>query len=146
MVLLSGVLSVFVLVYLLHSSLKWQEKALETSLFFSRRWHCSSSLWFLPCPHTAACFLSPFFVSRSLLLQPHLETCTRNCCRVRGDVGLALEALGVPDNLVFPEAHGIVLLPSAISRKDVPYLRLFLSPPPPLVMEVLHQYSGCCWK
>lgn len=64
------------------------------SSFFSRRWHYSSSLWFLTCPLTLASsvsYLSPRACSQSITCK---YTQGANL-RVGTDVGLALGFLGV---------------------------------------------------
>lgn len=119
--LLPGVLSIFVLVHLLHSScfLMWQDSYPFASLlvqvikvatgnlsFVFQRWHYGSSLWFLPCPPMVACFLSVVPVCVNVLWQPYSGAHIRGLHRVRGGMGLALEALEVSEDPVLPGAHG----------------------------------------
>lgn len=86
-VLLPWLLSAFVWIHLLQSSCSLLFQNLELlclflvltalhtrnifCLFFSRKWHCSSSLWFLPCPKTLTSSLNMFFIYQSSLVNTH---------------------------------------------------------------------------
>lgn len=64
-------------------------------LLFSRRWHCRSCLWFLPCPQSLVCFSERTPCTRA---RSHFYTqgALRKLAAEWGGVRLALVALGFP--------------------------------------------------
>lgn len=108
-------------------------RLLETSILFSRRWHCSSWLWFLPCPQSLVCFSESTLFTRA-----HIHCCTRERTqgagrRVGRGVGLALAALRIPMGLVrVPQvrfSHRFIsLLPAESPKYSHPELHPFNAP------------------
>lgn len=119
--------------------------AMETSLFFSRRWHCSSGLWFLPCPHTVAYFPSPFVYS-SLVFAATLGSMHKELLQSEGRCGFSFWSTGSAWGSGTPRGSWVDFLPSAISRKDVLCLPLSPSPPSPQSQRSYFSTLGAAGK